>query len=183
MATRYSDVRRGAELNKALTNYAAYLQNASTRPSKRLQGGTVERTIAKKNVTVRPFSLDNDTTKPKVLVQATVQGLSTSGGLLAKLTTRIDETPGTDFRLEGGFSPAKVSYFKPTGTTRTYVQSKITKLFYLKYPGTTYSIPFGALSDTEEFETAKALVKADVLEIDPTLNYRRVSISGEKVRA
>ena len=183
MATRYSDVRRGAELNKALTNYAAYLQNASTRPSKRLQGGTVERTIAKQNVAVRPFSLDNDTAKPKVLVKATEQGLSTTGGLAAKLSTRIDVTLGTDFRIEGGFTPAKVSYFKPTSNTRTYVASKITKLYYIKYAGSTFSIPFGALTDAEEFETAKALVKADVLELDPTLNYRRVSITNERVRA
>lgn len=182
MATRYSDVRRGAELNKALTNYATYIQNAATRPSKRLQGGTVGRTIVKKDVAVRPFSMDNDATKPKVLTKATEQGISTAGGLQTALSTRIDLDPGTDFRLEGGFTPAKVSYFKPTSNARTYVQSKVTKLYYIKYEGNTYSAPFGAATDAEEFETAKALVKDDVMALDPGLNYRRISISGERVR-
>lgn len=183
MGTRYSDVRRGAELNKALTNYASYIQNAATRPSKRLQGGTVERRIAKQDVAVRPFSMDNDATKPKVLVKATEQGIGTGGGLATALSTRLDVTLGTDYRIEGGFTPAKVSYFKPSSNTRSYVQSKVTKLYYIKYTGTTYSAPFGAGSDTEEFETAKALVKADVLALDPGLDYRRVSISPERVKA
>lgn len=182
MAKRYSDVRRGAELNKALTNYASYLQNASTRPSKRLQGGTVERSIKKKEVSLLPFGVDMSTENPKFRVQATEKGLSTAGNLQTALATRIDVTPDANSIRNRNFTPAKVSYFKPNGT-RSYKQSKITKLYYVAYGGETYTAPFGATSATEEFSTGAAAVRADVLELDNTLDYRRVSVSSERLRA
>jgi hypothetical protein len=78
------------------------------------------------------------------------------------------------------FRPAKVTGFRGTGAA-TYVQSKITKLYYLKYTGDTYGAPFGATSDTEEEFDGGSTVKAAVLALFAGADIKRVSISPEKV--
>jgi hypothetical protein len=47
-----------------------------------------------------------------------------------------------------GFRPARVTAFRRGSGNPTYVQSKFTKLYYLKYPGSSHSCPFRRQANT-----------------------------------
>jgi hypothetical protein len=80
----------------------------------------------------------------------------------------------------GKFRPARVAAFRGTGAA-TYVQSKITKLYYLKYEGDSFSAPFGATSATEEEAVGAAAVRTAIISAFGAADIKRVSFSPEKV--
>jgi len=61
------------------------------------------------------------------------------------------------------------------------VQSKVTKLYYLKYTGDSFSSPFGATSDAEEELAGGTAVKNAIITLFGAADIKRVSISPEKV--
>lgn len=173
MATRYSDINRGAELKKAQEALENYRKNKTT---KKLTGGTVSRKVARTTVTVKPF--DGDYTKP-LIVTATQNSSEKLSSLIAG---RIDSTASalaTGTRIQN-FRPARIHYFSPDGSNAIYVQSKATSLYYIKYPGQSYSMPFGAQSANEEEKIGSAVVKQAVLAYENLKEYRRAWITSEK---
>lgn len=178
MSRRYSQIKRGAEYDTALNNYVDYLRNAATRQTKRLKGGARGSTRQTVSAALRPFGMELDAGQ---FAQVRVSQDSVTG-LGNALTTRLF-TQGTQLANSeklAKFRPAKITAFRGTGTA-TYVQSKITKLYYLKYAGDTFSAPFGALSDTEEEVVGSRAVKAAVLTNFASADNKRVSIAPEKV--
>lgn len=178
MARRYSQIKRGAEYEVGLNNYIDYLRTAETRPTKRMQGGVRGARRQTLPAALRPFGVDLGTA-PYVAVRV---GLDSSQELAAAVTGRLF-TSGANLaaatRIEG-FRPAKASAFRGTGAA-TYVQSKVTKLHYLKYTGDTFNIPFGATAETEEEFAGGTAVKNAILTAFGAADIKRVSITPEKV--
>lgn len=178
MARRYSQIKRGAEYDTALTNYVDYLRNAATRPTKRLRGGSRGARRETIPAALMPFGLDlgaGNYIRTRVS-QAAVAGLGNA--LTNRLFTSGANLTGATPLV--GFRPAKVTGFQGNGAA-AYVQSKITKLYYLKYEGDTYSAPFGALTATEEEGEAYGLVRAAVTTAFGASDIKRISFSPERV--
>lgn len=178
MARRFSQIKRGAEYDKALDNYIDYIRNAETRPSKRLQGGVRGARRQTLPAAVRAFGVDLGAT-PYI---STRVGLDSSQELAAAVAGRLFTTGAnlTAAQRIDKFRPAKASAFRGTGAA-TYEQSKITKLYYLKYVGDSFNIPFGAVSDTEEEFAGSTIVKNAILTAFGAADIKRVSISPERV--
>lgn len=180
MARKFSDVRRGAELEFALNNYIEHIRNMETRPTKRLRGG--ERGARRSSVlaAVLPFGMEL-ATGDHALVRVGTGGLAGIGQALANRLFTQGTQLASATKLEG-FKPAKVSAFRGTGAAE-YVQSKVTKLYYLKYAGDSYNAPFGALTATEEQAAGAAAVRTAIKSAFGVADVQRISFSPEKVPA
>lgn len=179
MARRYSQIKRGAEYDLALNNYVDYLRTADTRPTKRMQGGVRGARRQTIPAALRPFGVDLGT-DTLIAVRVGLESSQTLGAAIttARLTTDA-AAQATAQRVEG-FRPAKVSAFRGSGAA-TYQRSKVTKLYYLKYEGDTFNLPFGALTGAEEEHAGGTIVKAAVLSAFGAADIKRISISPEKV--
>jgi hypothetical protein len=178
MVRRYSQIKRGAEYDLALDNYVTYIRDAATRPTKRLRGGARGARRTTVAAALRPFGME----LPAGTYAAVRASQDSVTGLGSALTTRLF-TSGS--QLTGAnpiskFTPARISAFRGSGAA-TYVQSKITKLYYLKYEGDSFSAPFGATGDAEEEQTGARAVRAAVLSVFGAADIKRVSFSPEKV--
>lgn len=192
MATRFSDIKRGGELKKALDNYTDYLKEAETRDSPRFTGAGTPGTRGKSQIVgVRLFGTDI-APGSYVLSRVSAAALGSSAANFDNIT---DIGTGTNKRVEytidaanvvgepTGFKrAARLSVFKPSGEASFYKRSKFTKLFYAKKPGKSYSTPFGrqfsAAGTTERFATARAQIIAS-LKGDNANQFPRVSIREE----
>jgi hypothetical protein len=188
MARRFSDIYKGAENAQALRNLNNYKENVAQKGSKRLRGGTRDRTRIRdrREVFIKPFGSNTTTTfkgyavmiaNPEQPTSAKfTENLVTPGRILLSVTpedsANWDEAPD-------GYQPAKVTIFVPAGGTPTYVQSKLTKLYYLKYPGNSYNCGFGALTDAEEFTAGARAVKSAFKADFNQANFR-ANITPEK---
>ncbi|QYO62785.1 hypothetical protein [Leptolyngbya sp. 7M] len=178
MSRRFSQIKKGAEYDTALTNYVDYIRNAATRPTKRLQGGTRGGRRQTVPAALRPFGMDLGE-NAFVLVRVSQQSVT---GLGNALTNRlfIQGTQLANADRLSGFRPARVQAFQGNGNA-AYVQSKITKLFYLKYEGDSFTAPFGALTTAEEFETGASAVRTAVVTAFGAADIKRISFTPEKV--
>ena len=178
MARKFSDIKRGAEYDFALDNYIQYLRDTETRPTKRMQGGTRGARRESVPAAVLPFGMAMAADE-YVLCRVGTSTLADIGGAL---TNRLF-SQGTQLANASkyqGFRPAKVSAFSGNGNA-AYVQSKVTKLYYLKYEGNNYNAPFGALTAAEEQATGAAAVRTALLSLFGAADIKRVSFSPEKV--
>lgn len=176
MARRYSNINQGKELKLAQDNLETYRKTRTTK--KTAANPTVGASRPKEDVAVKPF----DSKTPDLILVGVVKASLVK--LEPKLPGRVKKdapalAAGTKIR---GFRPARIHYFEPSSNTRTYVKSKLTGLNYLKYPGESYSSPFGALADNEEEASAAALVKTAVIQIAPSKDYRRAWYQSEQFR-
>lgn len=178
MANRFSRIKQGAELNQALDNYVDYIRNAANRPTKRMQGGT--RGARRKTVVraVIPFGVDVDGIEVyEVRVgQDSAEALAESLGAQRLITPAAD----ADIKRVKGFKPARVVVFAGNGSA-SYVASKITKQYYLKYEGDSYSAPFGATTETEEEAAGARLVKSAVKTQFAAKDIIRISFQPERI--
>lgn len=177
MARRYSNINQGTELKKAQDALEEYRK---TRITKRGNPAipTVGKSRPKEEVAIKPF----DTSIPPLILVSVVRASLTK--LKPKLTEYIknDTTSLFNATTVKGFRAARIHYFEPTSDTRTYVASKQTGLNYIKYPGESYSCPFGCVTDTQEEAAIARIVKRSVLEIDTAKDYRRAWYESERVR-
>lgn len=178
MARRYSQIKRGAEYDLALDNYITYIKNVDTRPTKRLQGGSRGARRQTRYAAVRPFGVE----MPAGTFAATRVGeesfTEVGSAVASRLFTSGANLTGAS-RLDK-FRPAKAVGFRGTGAA-AYVQSKVTKLFYLKYTGDSFGVPFGAISDTEEEYAGSLIVKNAIITLFGAADIKRVSITAERV--
>lgn len=177
MGRRYSQIKRGGEYKAALDKYVDYLQNMDTRPTKRVQGGArgARRKLEIRHV--KPFGIETQADE-FYQVRCSAESLTDLG---AAVGTRLTTAPNTaTIETNKKFRPARFSAFKGSGAA-TYVQSKVTGLYYLKYEGDSYSLPFGAISDTEEEAAGSKIVKAAVLTAFGAADIKRISFTPERV--
>lgn len=178
MTRRYSQIKKAAEYETALNNYTTYLKDAATRPTKRMQGGTKGASRPVSKAAVSPFGMDSSASG-KILVSIGDKSKTKLATALGSTRLDLSNAGIAAANRLAGFRPAKVSAFEGSDAA-TYVQSKVTKLYYLKYPGDSFNAPFGATADTEEIETAMGLVRAAVVAV-LTGDVKRISFSTEKV--
>ena len=192
MARRFSNIRKGGEYKKALDNYVDYLTNTDNRNTSRFTGAGTPGTRGKsQTVGVRLFGADI-TAGDYVVSTVPERGLGSTG---ANFDAIPDFGTGADKRAEytidpanvvgepTGFNrPARLTVFLPSGGASTYAQSKFTKLYYAKKPGSSYTTPFGrkfsATGTTERFADARAQIIA-LLKGDGANQFPRVSIREE----
>lgn len=177
---RYSDIRRAAQLNQALTNYTSYLTTPRT-PNVNSRGALA----AQKTIGVIPFDLD--ITDDYIAVRSPESGV-------ARLQTVIDGVSGLKVfdtnELTGltaasitGFKPARVTTFENTTRSVAVSTSDVTNQQYLKYNGDRFSCAFGRQTSAgtgkmiDLFDTLKAALKAR-----SNLEVNRVSLVPERYR-
>lgn len=179
MGRRYSDVKRGAQLNTALNNYINYLQTMGTRPSKIGQYGP--RNL---NTTayIQPFT-GTFTAGEVVTAKCTDDSYTTlattiNGSTFANVTNSI----GADTLINlPKFRAARIIMFLNATRSVTVQTSDVTGLQYLKYAGTRYSCPFGAAADTDDQMEAFLDIKAALLAANSAADVCRVSLSREYI--
>lgn len=172
MGKRYSNINQGAELKRAQDALTNYRRNRQT---KRTTGGTPGKSRSRIDVSVLPFgSAGTD----RALVSTTGDSYTKLSTVINTRTSKDDKTIAASSKFDG-FQPARLHYFSPDNDQRSYVQSKQTGLFYLRYNGINYSAPFGATAKTEEYEAAARTLKAAALAIDGNKEFRRAWIKGE----
>ena len=131
---------RAAQLKKAYDNYMKYLQGETDRQVNIGKGKARPETTA---LYVRPFSVELPDS-----VYAKVSGgkdfwTQQKTNFDTYTTDTLDTATGEDAIKLKGFRPAKLSIktgINPTGEVKT---SNVTKMKYLKYGGTSQSLPFG----------------------------------------
>jgi hypothetical protein len=174
---RFTDIRRGGELNRKLTRYTQYLQNP---PAPRLNSrGDRD---PSRLVYLNPFSIDIGTTEileatanteGYTLLSTFINGTSTGAEVAA---TRGDNT----VKDVGRFRAAKVTVFQNATKTKTTPNSRFTGEPYLKYAGTTYSCPFGRKTATDDIQDAYRSIRA-ALKARTGLLVNRVSLQPERL--
>jgi hypothetical protein len=150
MADRYGDILRGARLKVALDNYIKYL---SGEVSRQPNIGKGKPRAENTELYVHPFGTTL-ASKQSVLVSGNKAFWGTHKSKFANYTADaiVTENGETSLKLKG-FRAARASYktgISPTGKEAT---SNATKMKYLKYGGTSTSIPFGN-SATPKTESA-----------------------------
>lgn len=188
MARRYSLIDRAEEFKKAKDNIDAY-NRSNKKPSKRLSGGTRDRTRIRdrRDVFIKPFGVNTTaTSKGYVILTAdpeTPANAKFKENIVAKgrLTLSIADGDAANWEdAPEGFSPAKVTIFIPAAGDPKYVPAKKSKLYYLKYPGESSTCAFGATSDTEEFAGGARALKNDFRNDFKTQKNFRVNVQAEK---
>lgn len=178
MANRYSQIKKGLEYETALNNYVDYLRNPANRTTKRMTGGTRGARRSVVAAAVKPFGMELPAAD---YIRVTVSTDSQTA-LATAVSTRlfIDGQNLENSTKLAKFRPARVNSFFGTGAA-SYAQSKVTKLWYLKYTGDSNSVPFGAIAATEEEQVGSRIVRAAVLGLAGGADIKRVSVSPERV--
>ncbi len=189
---RYSDIRRGKELNEALTKLRAW-EDLSTDAKQTLykgQRGSSVRVKAKRvKGYVESFELVGRIFLPVKLLSETQTSNGTLIGIVRTATAANSRTRDNGFTaptggvtLDGmkGFKPAKLS-LTDRGAEVADNKSRITNVEYKRYDNKTVSSPFGAEADgTETYAQAVSTIGAQ----QPIKNFlategNRVSFTPE----
>ena len=176
---RYSDIRRGGQLNAELTRYISYL--TTPRERKVGQGKAREARVA---VWVNPFGRDlaTDTLALTYTTQADITALAgrvNTSGTGAELVTTL----GSKGQISiNGFSPARLIYFSNATKTKSVVTSGVTGRKYLKYTGARQSVPFGRKLATDDQQDAFEGIKAAIIAADSGKAVKRFSLSLERFK-
>lgn len=174
MSRRYSNILQGTELKKAQDALETYRRTRQTKRSS--LNPSVGKARPKTEIVVKPFDTD---VPDKVIVSIVRASLAE---LKDKLGTRVKDDQvslATGLRLTR-FRPARIHLFKPSAAVPTYVKSKATGLNYIKYPGDSYSSPFGAGSNNEEESAGARAVKSALLAVYKK-DYTRVWYESERI--
>lgn len=189
MSKRYSKIIHANDDKKALENYVDYVSHPETRQTKRAQGGSRnnQRLRASSTGFIIPFEMPLVANTVGVAIKYSATSREAFNGFSAslietgRLKTQLAANENSMAHPEG-FTPARATVFVPQGSNAEYVQSKVTKMFYLKYQGKSHSLPFGALNANEEQVTGEKAAKIALLAAGGSAQYFRVSIRPERVQ-
>ncbi|OCQ96075.1 hypothetical protein BCD64_12020 [Nostoc sp. MBR 210] len=168
---RYSDIRRGAELNAALIKLRAYedLTRDQKQASYKAQRGTsIKVNPNRVKGYVEAFGFTGRIFLPVKLLSATQQSNGTLIGVVRTAAAAEGRTNAVDFTvpsgavlLDGlkGFQPAKLSLTQ-RGAEVADNKSRVTDIEYKRYDNKSVSSPFGQATDTETYAAAVADIKA-----------------------
>jgi hypothetical protein len=172
---RMRDIRRGARLNEALTNYKAYLgRSISTAlPTYSARPPAVP-------LQIQPFGLEMPSgSLARVNGNETWSTINAATGVEAATNVAVAGANAKELR---GFRPARITWFRNSTKTVRTGTSKFTLQNYRKYEGDSFSMPFGQKTGTDrEFDVADKLKTA--LKAIPGFVVNRVSISPEMIRS
>jgi hypothetical protein len=179
MANRYSRIRQARQLQEALTNYTTYL-NTPRQPRVNSRGAQGARI----NAYVTPFGYD---LPPTQVVR--VRNNSDDYTVLApRVNTsgsgaKVNNTLGSNTVVtRGGFSPARVVWFRNTTRSVSVKISDVTRTEYLKYAGERSSCAFGRAAADDNMHDAFGAVQAAILAAPPVQAINRVTLTPEKIR-
>lgn len=156
MADRYSDILRASQLKKALDNYIKYIAGEVDRQPKIGKGKARAKTIP---LYVHPFGTEL-ASKQSALVSGPEEFWKSHKPKFTDYTADAIVTASGESSLKlKGFRAARLSYKTGISTTGVEETSNVTKMKYLKYGGTSQSLPFGnsatKVSESAAFETLK----------------------------
>lgn len=167
---RYSDIRRGRELNEALTKLRAYedlSRDAKQAAYKAQRGSSVKVNPNRVKGYVESFGFTGRIFLPVRLlsssqtVQAPLISSVRTAAAASNRTHAAGFTPPTGGVLLDGlgkFKPAKVS-LTDRGAEVADNKSRVTNIEYKRYDNKSVSSPFGASTDTETYAAAIADIK------------------------
>lgn len=179
MGRRFSDVKRGAKLNTALTNYINYLQTAGTRPSRIGTQGARNLSVV---LYIQPFTAQ--VAADEFLMARTTPESDTKLRTIVNGVTHaaVTNTLGANTIITlPKFKAARVVYFENSTRSVSVQSSDITGLQYLKYAGERFSLPFGANADADDQMEGFLEAKAAILTANAAAAIKRVSLSREYV--
>lgn len=172
--SRFSDIRRGARLNEALTNYQAYL----ARPvSTALPTYKARPAVIPLEITPFGFALPASTF---ARVNGNASWLTINAVPEVAAATEVKAASSNAGELSG-FTPARVVWFRNATKTVSTETSKFTGQRYRKYEGERLSMPFGQKNGTDrEFVVGQSIKSA--LKSITTFAVNSVSITPERNR-
>jgi hypothetical protein len=176
--SRYSDIRRGAELNRSLTNYINHLSNP---PERNVGGGTAR--DANKPVYVVPFGTDIATDEV-VEVAATQAHWAALSTYINQVGTGAEvlEAPGANTVVTvGRIIPARIVWFRNATKTKTVARSAVTNNQYLKYAGDRNSLAFGRENPDDDMYDAYQAIRATIRAATAQLAVNRISLTPERI--
>ncbi|WP_414576941.1 hypothetical protein [Anabaena sp. CCY 9402-a] len=168
---KYSDIRRGVELNAALTKLRAWedlSRDAKQTLYKGQRGSSVKVNANRVKGYVESFGLVGRIYLPVKLLSGTQTANGTLIGIVrtaAASSTRTHDVgftvPTGGVLLDGlkGYRPAKLS-LTDRGAEVADNKSRVTDIEYKRYDTKTVSSPFGAGTDSETYTAAVADIKA-----------------------
>lgn len=167
---KYSDIRRGSELNAALIKLRAY-EDLSTDAKQTLYKGQRGTSVKVKPNRVKgyveAFGLTGRIYLPVRLLSATQTANATLINTVRTAAADSSRTHAVDFTvptggvlLDGlkGFTPARVSLTE-RGAAVSDNKSRVTDIEYARYDNKSASSPFGAGTDTETYAAAVSDIK------------------------
>lgn len=172
MLSRFRDIRRATDLEAGLAGYKDWLENRHL-TSKRKTGGSVGE--ARKTVInyIAPFAMESFANGTSYRVRRSIESNIRLGTINNRIISNNPDNSGEFFSFKKGQSPCRVYLFESNGN-RSYVQSKITKLWYLKYSGESYSSPIGKKTLNEKQADAVLDAFTYLREISAGKDYVRV---------
>ncbi|ALF51867.1 hypothetical protein ACX27_01820 [Nostoc piscinale CENA21] len=168
---RYSDIRRGAELNAALVKLRAYedLSRDQKQALYKTQRGSLVKVKANRvKGYVEAFGFTGRIFLPVKLLSTTQSANGTLIGTVRTAAAAEGRTNAVDFTvpsggvlLDGlnGFKPAKLSLTE-RGAPVANNKSRVTDEEYQRFDNKSVSSPFGQGTDTETYAAAVADIKA-----------------------
>lgn len=178
--SRYSDIRRGAQLKTALDNYVQYLQTPRA-PRLNTRGARA----AQIRTFIVPYGIDIAADEV-VPVSSPAAGYNRLQGLInstnntqAEVTNDVGTKTPTNVV---GFSPARLVTFENATRSVTTPTSDVTKREYLKYAGTRFQCAFGRKVAADDLYDAFQILKTAALG-RPNLAVNRVSLINERIRS
>lgn len=175
--SRFSDIRRGAQLNAKLQAYITYLSTPRT-PNLGTRGARDPQI----QLYVVPYSFDVATDEV-VPVRAPVDSWNLLSTFIngAGAQSEAVNTLGSKVPLNSpGFRPARVIVFQNTTRSVTVTTSDITGGKYLKYAGTRHQSPFGRKVATDDMVDGYNIIEA-ALKARTGFEVNRVSLQPERV--
>jgi hypothetical protein len=168
---RYSDIRRGAELNAALTKLRAYedLTRDQKQAAYKAQRGTSVKVNANRvKGYIEAFGFTGRIFLPVKLLDDTQQSNGVLIGMVRAAAAADSRTHAVGFTvptggvlLDGlsGYKPAKVSA-TARGSVVADNKSRVTDIEYKRYDNKSVASPFGSSTDTEDYSAAVTAIKA-----------------------
>ncbi|MCC5641236.1 hypothetical protein LC593_36640 [Nostoc sp. CHAB 5844] len=190
---KYSDIRRGVELNAALTKLRAWedlSRDAKQTLYRGQRGSSVKVKANRVKGYVESFGLTERIYLPVKLLSATQTTNGTLIGIVRTAVATEGRALAVDFAsptggvlLNGlkGYTPAKLSLTE-RGNEVTDNKSRITDIEYKRYDNKSVSSPFGAGTDGETYTAAVTDIKAQSA-IETFLNTtgNRVAFTPERL--
>lgn len=174
MGRYFADIRRGRELNDALTAYTTYLTSPRVRRLN-TRGDRAPSIL----VYVEPYSLVMGASEIAAVNanRAAFEILKTY--LVTANDAEVVNTTAADPTSINGFKPAKVTWSRAVSKSKSTPNSRFTGRPYLKYNNVeNLSCPFGRAKDTDRYRNAAIKIKA-ALKAVAGFEVNRVSFREE----
>ena len=178
--SRYSDIRRGAQLAAA---QQAYIQHISTPRDPDI--GSRGARPPQRPVYLVPFGFDLGDAADVIQVNNSVQGYTAlAASVNAAAGAAITDTLGaSNITPINGFSPARVVWQRAANKVLVARRSKVTNQQYGAYDNLQRdSCAFGRAAEDDDMHDVFAAIKGGILTANAGLEVNRVSLTRERRR-